>query len=102
MTTTNWTTSLPSDLGRPRADILEDDPTALMFHDGIPDRVRIPENSPIYAGEERLVSDHGLADCPITECEREVHHLRLDGPGGVHVAACVDHGWLVYQFVKRE
>lgn len=93
-----WVESSAADAGAPRVEQLNDDPTALLFSDGVPDWVRIPNESPIYAGEKRRVHDHRRQVCPHEDCERVVIHMTLLGPGELQLAACADHGWSLYQY----
>ena len=92
-----WRTSKPGDIGRVRAELSPDDPTAVLVHNGIPDRVIIPANCPLYAGEEREVIRAVRAPCPHKGCECEPLHIQLRGAGWLWVAGCQEYGWTVYQ-----
>lgn len=86
-----------------RVDEIDDGPaaergSAALISDGIPDWIRIPANSPSYAGEVRRVAAVAVEPCPaVSAAPREVYHLTLDGPGGLRCACCPVHGFQIYQ-----
>lgn len=106
-----WSDRSAGEIGRLHIDKHPDDPTALVISDGLPDWVRIPPQSPRFAGEVRRVTSIAVEACPATSfataddlankrstpCGRRVYHLRLDGPGRLRVACCPAHGMNVYQ-----
>lgn len=101
-----WTTHTPGDVGRMRVDELPGEThvdgsggSAALISDGIPDWIRIPANSPSYAGEVRRVEAVAVEPCPadLGHCGREVYHLTLSGPGALRCACCSDHGFQIYR-----
>lgn len=71
-----------------------EDERMILIGDVIPDWVRIPDDSPLRAGERAKVLSHRQAACPV--CRRTVRHLALDGE--LFVAQCAPGcGFLFYK-----
>lgn len=92
-----WTKQGPGDIGRVRAEQLQDDPTAVLMHDGYPDWVKLPEKTPRYGGETRRVAEHRRGRCAC-EVAHEVPMMVLDGPGKLVVFACDRIGMAVASY----
>jgi len=98
---THWrTTHEPSEIGQPRTDILSPDEIgghALLMSDGIPDRVRIPTDSPVGPGEERRVMASDSRPCPHEGCEDSHTTLYLSGGDHMLVVCCPVNGFTFCQ-----
>ena len=84
----------------------EDDAALLMGDLRIPDRVRIPADSPMYPGEERRGESAARFGCPKHQPKTWTEPgstliLALDGPGAVYVAECPTCGWVVFSLGGR-
>ena len=80
-----------------RVDPVPDEPGVILVWDGVPDVVRVPDETPHpTAGQVSRVQDHRVAGCPHPSCEgsHPVHHLHLEGD--LFVAGGTVHGWVFY------
>lgn len=72
---TIWTDRYATDpeLGETRADLIPDEPGALLVHDGVPDRIRDPSSG--LEAEVEGVEDYESVVCP--NCKATVGPVRI-------------------------
>ena len=88
---------------RPSDRVLQstDEPEVLLLYDGVPDTVRVPHEiaADLGGGKEVAVRRGYGSFCPCGGDHKSLI-LELDIASGLHVAECVDKGYL--WFVKRK
>jgi len=98
---TIWFDTRPGEIGALKAREVQPDPEcaprewAVLISDGIPDRFRVPESSPVMPGASVRVVGSIRTDCPT--CRAAVIHLLSDV--NLHGACCAACG---FQFYERK
>jgi hypothetical protein len=107
--TTHWRQTTTREVGIPRADVVSADhnprEAGVLVHDGIPDWVKVPDESPVAAGSRRRVAAVNRAPCPMPGCGVPCVHLHLQGPADapgrrLRVACCNAHGFVCFTVEK--